>query len=102
MAHIDLQLVKRHLNVEESFTEDDEYIKELIEAAEAVVEKDICEELSELEKENGGKLPSPLRQCILLMVGQFYANREPVAFAQSAEIPLSYSHLVSLYRNYAK
>ena len=91
MAHIDLQLAKRHLNVEESFTEDDEYIKGLIEAAEAVV-----------EKENEGKLPSPLRQCILLMVGQFYANREPVAFVQSAEIPLSYSHLVSLYRNYAK
>ena len=102
MAHIDLQLAKRHLNVEESFTEDDEYIKGLIEPAEAVVEKDICEKLSELEKENEGKLPSPLRQCILLMVGQFYANREPVAFVQSAEIPLSYSHLVSLYRNYAK
>lgn len=82
--------------------EDDEYISGLIEAAETVVEKDICEDLSILAEENAGKLPAPLRQCILLMVGQFYANREPVAFAQSAEVPLSYSHLVSLYRNYAK
>lgn len=102
MAYVDLQLAKRHLNVEEFFTEDDEYLGELIEAAEAVVEKDICEDLSTLAEENSGKLPAPLRQCILLMVGQFYANREPVAFAQSAEIPLSYSYLVSLYRNYAK
>lgn len=102
MAYVDLQLAKRHLNVEESFMEDDEYIGGLIEAAETVVEKDICEDLSTLVEENGGKLPAPLRQCILLMVGQFYANREPVAFAQSAEVPLSYSHLVSLYRNYAK
>lgn len=102
MAYVDLQQVKKHLNVEESFIEDDEYIDELIEAAETVVEKDICVKLSTLAEENEGKLPAPLRQCIRLMVGQFYANREPVAFAQSAEVPLSYSHLVSLYRNYAK
>lgn len=102
MAYVDLQLAKRHLNVEESFVEDDEYIGGLIEAAEAVVEKDVCDKLDILAQENGGKLPAPLRHCILLMVGQFYANREPVAFAQSAEVPLSYSHLVSLYRNYAK
>lgn len=48
MAYVELQLAKKHLNVEESFTEDDEYIKGLIEAAEAVVEKDICEELKAL------------------------------------------------------
>ena len=100
MAYVGLQLAKKHLNVEESFTEDDEYIKGLIEAAEAVVEKDICEELKTLSGEDGKSLPAPLRQCILLMVGQYYANREPVAFAQSSQVPLSYSHLVSLYRNY--
>lgn len=102
MAYINLQQAKRHLNVEESFIEDDEYIGELIEAAETVVEKDICDDLRTLSEENAGKLPAPLRQCILLMVGQFYANREPVAFAQSAEVPLSYRHLISLYRNYTR
>lgn len=99
MAYVDLQLVKRHLNVEETFTEDDAYIGSLIEAAEAVVSKDICMSLGNLAGE-GGKLPAPLCQCILLMVGQFYANREPVAFVQSAEVPLSYRHLVALYRDY--
>lgn len=102
MAYVELQLAKKHLNVEESFTEDDKYIIGLIEASETVVEKDVCEKLDTLTQENKGKLPAPLRQCILLMVGQFYANREPVAFAQSAEVPLSYRYLVSLYRNYAK
>lgn len=101
MAYVELQLVKRHLNIEEEFVEDDEYINELIDAAEAVVSKDICTELKTLVDEESKKIPAPLRQCILLMVGQFYANREPVAFAQSSEVPLSYSHLVSLYRNYA-
>ena len=63
MAYVELQLAKKHLNVEESFTEDDEYIKGLIEAAEAVVEKDICEELKTLSGEDGKSLPAPLRQC---------------------------------------
>lgn len=102
MAYVDLQLVKHHLNVEEDFTEDDKYIGELIEAAEAVVEQDVCEDLKVLAEKAGGDLPAPLRQCIFLMVGNFYANREPVAFAQSSEVPLSYTHLVSLYRNYGK
>lgn len=102
MAYVDLQQAKRHLNVEEAFTEDDEYIGGLIEAAEAVVSKDVCEDLDILAQENAGTLPAPLRQCVLLMVGQLYANREPVAFAQSAEVPLSYSYLISLYRNYRK
>lgn len=101
MAYVDLQLAKRHLNIEEEFTEDDKYISGLIDAAEAVVSKDICVELNTLVDEESKEIPAPLRQCILLMVGQFYANREPVAFAQSREIPLSYSYLVSLYRNYA-
>lgn len=101
MAYVDLQLAKRHLNVEQEFTDDDEYISGLIEAAEVVVSKDICVELDTLVEEGGKDIPTPLRQCILLMVGQFYANREPVAFAQTSEVPLSYSHLVALYRNYA-
>lgn len=101
MAYVDLQIVKRHLNIEEVFTEDDEYINELIDAAETVVSKDICIELKTLVDEESKKIPAPLRQCILLMVGQFYENRDPVAFAQSSEVPLSYSYLVSLYRNYA-
>lgn len=101
MAYVDLQLAKRHLNVEQEFTDDDEYISGLIEAAEVVVSKDICVELDTLVEEGGKDIPASLRQCILLMVGQFYANREPVAFAQTSEVPLSYSHLVALYRNYA-
>lgn len=102
MAYVDLQLAKRHLNVEESFVDDDEYIKGLIEAAEAIVEKDICEKLSVIAEEGEGEIPAALRQGILLMVGQFYANREPVGYTELREVPLSYSHLISLYRNYKK
>lgn len=100
MTYITLELAKRHLIVDESYTDDDVYIEQLIDAAEAVVAKDICEDLEKLE-DGQGKIPAPLSQCILLMVGNFYNNREPVAFAQSSEVPLSYKYLVGLYRNYA-
>lgn len=102
MKHVSLELVKSHINVENSFTDDDAYITSLIEAAEAVVSNDICEDLEDLAQKNGGDVPAGLRQCILLMVGNFYANREPVAFAQCSEVPLAYKHIVSQYRNYSR
>lgn len=36
------------------------------------------------------------------MVGNLYANRESVAFAQSYELPKSYEYLLSMYINYNK
>lgn len=101
MITVTLEQVKPHLNIDPSYTGDDKYIADLIEVSEVVVSKEIGIELSTLEDE-GGNLPAPLRQAILLMVGNFYANREPVAFASSSEIPLSYKYLVQFYRDYSK
>ncbi|WP_321331893.1 head-tail connector protein [uncultured Bacteroides sp.] len=98
MVYITLAQAKEHCNIEAEYTDDDSYINSLIEVAEAVVAKDICENLEDLT--GGGELPSPLHHAMLLLVGNYYANREPVAFANSAEVPLSYKHLISLYRNY--
>ncbi len=98
--YITLEQAKPHLNIDPSYTGDDKYIADLIEVSEVVVSKEIGIELSELEED--GVIPAPLRQAILLMVGNFYANREPVAFASSSEIPLSYKYLVQFYRDYSK
>jgi len=38
---------------------------------------------------------------MLLMIGNLYANREPVSYGTVARIPYSYEYLISLYRNYA-
>jgi len=100
MAYLTLELAKRHCNVDSSFVEDDTYIQSLIEVAEAVVSKDICETLVDVEVE--GALPAPLLHAALLLVGNYYANREPVAFANCVEVPLSYKYLIGLYRNYSK
>ena len=97
--YIQLYQVKKHLNIDEDFRDDDEYLMSLVEVAEKVVEKNIDTSLKLLE-DGDGFIPAPLIQAMLLLIGNFYANRESVAFASSSEVPNSYSYLIDLYRNY--
>ena len=97
--YLQLYQLKKHLNIDEQFHDDDEYIMDLARVAENAVQKHIDINLSDLEDENG-QLPMPLIQAMLLMVGTFYAKRESIAFASSCEVPLAYDYLLSLYKNY--
>lgn len=99
MAYISLKSALNHLNIEEVSSCDNEYITDLIGVAEAVVERDVCRSLESMEDKEG-KIPAPLKHAILLLVGHYYDNREPVAFAHSSKVPLSYEHLVNLYKKY--
>lgn len=97
--YVTLEEAKRHLQIEEGYEGDDQYIIALIEAAEVVVADHIkYDSLSKAFPE--GSAPLPVKHAILLMVGNLYANREPVAFAQSYEVPLSYKYLLGPYVNY--
>lgn len=97
--YINLDDAKQHLNINKEFREDDYYIASLCDVAEKVVEKAIDTKLRNLEDADGS-LPSPLYQAMFLMIGNFYANRESVAFASSTSVPKSYDYLIDLYRNY--
>lgn len=97
--YIQLYEIKKHLNIDEDFRDDDEYIMSLVQVAEKVVEKDIDTPLETLE-DGDGSIPSPLIQAMKLLVGNFYANRESVAFANVVKVPLSYNYLIDLYKNY--
>lgn len=103
---IELDRIKNHLNIDDYYTDDDEYLLYLENVAETVVEKHIDCKLSELCDDNGD-LPSPLLHAMLLFIGDMYQNRESVAFTSSAynstplEIPLTFSYLLSLYKNYS-
>lgn len=95
-----LKELKKQLNIDEVFTDDDQYLKDLEKVAEKAVEKHIDMKLEVLASKNGGALPSPILHAMKLLVANFYENREPVGFASSSEIPLSYQYLLSLYKNY--
>ena len=84
----------------ESFHDDDSYLEALGDIVEEVTEKHIDFSLKKLAADNNDKLPAPLIQSMLLLLGTYYSNRENIAFASSSEIPLTYSYLLSLYQNY--
>lgn len=98
--------VKKHLNIDAGFTEDDDYIQSLIDVAEAVVQEHIDYNLADLcDLDGNGEvdastLPAPLIHAMKLFIGNMYANRESVAFTAPHEIPLSFNYLLSLYKNY--
>lgn len=99
--YIPLELAKKHLNIESSYTEDDEYILMLIDAAEQAVRVHVNDDLDTLAENNGGCIPTPILQAMLLMIGNLYQNREIVG-AKTQALPFAYQYLIDLYRNYNK
>lgn len=93
--YITIEDIKRHLNID--YEEDNQYLVDLIESAEAAIEKFIQHPLAE-EENKEGMIPADLKHAIRLMVGGFYANREPAAFAASSEVPFGLHFLLIQYR----
>lgn len=98
--YIDTVILKKHLNLDEQYLEDDELLKAYEMAAVQAVENHIARPLSEIVDEHG-KLPPSVKHAILLLVGHFYANRESVSFASASVIPLAYEYLLQPYKSYA-
>ena len=97
--YIDLDTAKKHLNIEPDFLDDDEYILGLISMAEQAVRVHVNEDFDVLADKNGGCLPAPLSQAMLLMIGNMYQNREPLG-TRTVALPFNYQYLIDLYRNY--
>lgn len=97
--YIPLELAKKHLNLEADYTADDEYILALINSAEQAVRVHVNEDLESIAEKNGGCIPTPLFQAMLLMIGNLYQNREIVA-NKTTPLPFAYQYLIDLYRNY--
>lgn len=99
---IQLYQIKQHLNIDEVFTNDDEYLMNLEMVAEKAVEKHIDCSLSEIASANSGELPTPLLQAMLLFIGNMYLQRESITYTSITEVPLAYSYLLDLYKDYSK
>jgi uncharacterized phage protein (predicted DNA packaging) len=94
---MELNDVKKHLNIDASFTDDDAYILSLMAVAENAVKCHInVVSLTEL----GDELPASVRHAILLLVGSLYLNREAVSDTNLVKVPYSYEYLLSPYIQY--
>ena len=96
--YVTLQQAKRHLNIDDSFKDDDNYILGLINVAEDAVAKN--EDIALKDMIEGGELPSSIIHSILLLVGNLYNNREATSYSVVSEVPYTYKYLINLNRNF--
>lgn len=97
-----LEMAKRHLNIEDAFTEDDLYIGSLIDVAEEKVAAELCMSKEDMGSINGdgGTIPSPILHAILLTIGAYYTNREDITTVQTRPLEYGVKYLTQLYRNF--
>lgn len=90
-----LDHIKRHLNIDNEFIDDDGYIMSLASVSKEIVEKHIDYSFDEFDV-----VPKPLIQVILLLIGNFYANREEVIYASTSKLPHSVDYILGMFKNY--
>lgn len=94
---LELDRIKRHLNIDIDFNEDDEYIMSLASVGKEIVERHTNKHFDEYTI-----VPQPLVQVILLLIGNFYANREEVMYASTSKLPHSVDYILGMYKNYSE
>lgn len=100
MTYLTLNDIKKHLNLDTAFTDDDAYLEALGTAAEEVVSRQIDEPLSLLEDDNH-KIPQPLIFAALIWCATMYAVRESATTTSMTPVPHSFAMLCDMYRNYS-
>jgi len=96
--YIDLNIIKKHLNISPTYTNDDEYLQIIEDGATKAVEKTINVDFDTIIAEEG-KLPSAILFACLLIIGDMYANRETTAFASVNKLP-TLRYLCANYTDY--
>lgn len=99
MTYLTLAEIKKHLNIDSQFTDDDTYLTSLATASEEVVAKYIDYPLSQLEDTNH-KIPQALMFAMLLWIGTIYTVRESATNMNMSTVPHSLELLCDLYRDY--
>lgn len=94
--YVTINQAKKHLQIDKDFKEDDEYLLLLIQVAEDAVEQTLGIPLASLLKD--GWIPQAVYHSILLMIGNLYANREPVSFTSATKVPYTLEYLLLKFR----
>ena len=95
LRYLTLEEIKKQCNIDQQFTEDDEYLQMIGEAAEDMTAKLVNCNLDELEADCGG-LPATIRHAMRILCDYFYSvNRG--SSENTPEIPSAVNFLLKLY-----
>lgn len=96
MTLVELTQVKEHVRADE-FSDDDNYLTGLAEAAEAAIFRSANRTAEEVEAMADGD-KAMLKQAVLMLIGHWYDTREATSTAQMAAVPYTIDFLVKPLR----
>jgi uncharacterized phage protein (predicted DNA packaging) len=94
-AYIDLDLIKTHLNIDQDYCDEDEYLLTLADVAVRSIANHIDQPIENFLED--GQLDAPLQHAALLLIGTLYQNRESVTYGQCVPVPHGYEYLLHPY-----
>jgi uncharacterized phage protein (predicted DNA packaging) len=97
---ISLAEIKKHLKINDDYDADDSIIETYYHSAVAAVMHDCDFSDEEMAYDEQGNFRPMIKQAILLLLANFYANREPEVFASPQSIGHGYQYLIMLSRDY--
>ena len=92
---VTLEIIKTHLNIEQNYRCEDNYLLHLREVAFLVVQNHICSDLATL---NGNK--KAIGHALLLLIGTYYLQRESIGTSSMKECPHTLQYILDQYKNY--
>ena len=93
---VTLEMIKTHLNIEQDYRGEDNYLLHLREVAFLVVQNHICSDLATL---NGNK--KAIGHALLLLIGTYYLQRESIGTSSMKECPHTLQYILDQYKNYS-
>ena len=97
--YITLSQAKKHLNIDDFYNEDDNYILDLIKVSEDVVEKRNGRPLCTCIDKHGELEPS-VKHSILVLIGTYYNQRESTSPVNITKVPYTFDFLCDLEKKY--
>jgi hypothetical protein len=98
MEYLTLKEIKKQLNVDEQFKEDDEFLELLGESAEDMCAQLLDCSLDQLVAENGD-IPASVRHALRMLVDYMYSQNRGSS-GESIDIPNAIYTILKLYRNF--
>lgn len=97
MTYLSLEDIKHQLVIDDDFIEDDEYLTQLGNAAERLVNEHTDFSLASICNASQGELPSTLKIAMLMIVDFLYEQR---GSADDKDIPKAFYVLCQPYKKY--
>lgn len=99
MQYLKLSDLKKQLNIDEWFTDDDAYIFTLGDTAEQMVANHIDRPLEDCVDEYG-RLALPIKLAIQMLVGHWFRTRETVQYSPTYSAQKALDYLLAPYKEY--